>query len=550
MAVLSAGQLSKNLLLFRLVFERLPAKLRRRGTMVSDAIALLERARNRRPATVDQLFGYPYLAAGLVNCLRGLEADGQPDQPVALLAAIAMTAAVRAGCDGDLDGVPAITPLHLPTLGSARTDADGTLRLARRSGRLTIGSILVPEETDHDIDGWIGVRTLVPATGEWAAPLLDDVDPHRGAGSAPVAPRTSPARLVEWRAMFADAIQLLRERHPRRAAQVDGVLRTLTPLETHRPGQGRSASAWQAYGAVATTMPGDALSLAATLVHETQHSVLNGLHDLVDLYDKSDRRLYYSPWRADPRPLRGLLHGCYAFLGILDFWARERAAGPASRPAEFEFARSRRQVRHALNTLRDVPSLTTDGRYLVTQMAQYAATLDSVPPVEPAEHLASLAHDDHRLSWRLRVAVPDPAVVAVAAQAWRAGRPTPPLSESRLAGAADTFVPNERARRFALAARQEQVSGCDPADVDERLVRRDYRAAADGYRDAVRAGADNVSVWTGLALAGVRLRGPGARVWQRRPEFVRALYRELAPPVGPPPDPLSLAGWLAGGLPD
>jgi HEXXH motif-containing protein len=550
LSILGAGQLSKHLLLLRLAFDLLPDAARRKSTVVADGLALLEHVRERRPAAFNRLIGYPFLGAGLVHCVRDLRTGRGVDSAVTFLATIAAAAAIRSGQDFELDGVPALGPLHLPTLGTARPDAANAVRLARHGGRVTVGSVVLPDEPEHDRPGWSGVLPLVSAADR-VAPVLDDLDPHRGTGGLPVSPRVCRDRHTAWRATYAQAVDVLRERHPGRAAQVDTVLRAVTPLDAQRPGQGRSASAWQAYGAVATTFPGDPQAFAATLIHETQHSVLNGLLDLVVLYDPADNHLYYSPWRADPRPLRGLLHGCYAFLGVADFWARERAVCPGSRRAEFEFARASLQLRQALDTLHEVPVLTADGVHLVARMAHHAEALGTVPLSGTIGHLASLASEDHRLSWRLRVVVPDPAAVDAAARAWRAGARVPKLpGDSRYATTVETFVPNERVRRIGRLARQENtpaVAGSTTDEADDRLLARDFPAAADAYRQAVRTEPDDIAAWTGLALAGTRSDGPGARVWRVRPELVRALYRALDSPGGQPPDPLVLAGWLAGG---
>ncbi|WP_223281527.1 aKG-HExxH-type peptide beta-hydroxylase [Streptomyces antnestii] len=74
--------------------------------------------------------------------------------------------------------------------------------------------------------------------------------------------------------------------------------------------------------------------------------------------------LLYAPWRTDPRPPWGLLHGTYAFTGVADFWRTERHAltGPRADLAHFEFAVWRDAVAIALRTLADQPGLTPWGR--------------------------------------------------------------------------------------------------------------------------------------------------------------------------------------------
>lgn len=539
LAVLRSAQLSKHLLLLRLVSDRLPA----RSGVAAEALALLSAVAQRDRAAVDLVLGYPYVAAGLAGCLRTLREGRDPVQVQLFLAALATAAAVHAGQDAELDGVPSAGPIHLPTLGSlAVPAADRPVRWTVEAGLVTIGrTVIDPLAPAGDPSGWTGARRLAPGP----LPLLDDVDPNRESAELSARGRLAGTEFAVWRDRFAGATAVLRERHPGRAVQVSQVLRALTPLAVLRPGQGRSASTRQAYGAVATTLPGNSVGLAVTLIHETQHSVLNGLLDLVDLFDPSEQGLVYSPWRADPRPVRGLLHGCYAFLAVAEFWAREQTAGAEPRAA-FELARTRIQLRQALDTLARVPTLNADGRYVAGRLAERVATLEGGPPAGVAARLAGLAADDHRLSWRFRVMAPDEAVVETVAKAWHAGSAAPPLPDTaRISSAVETFVPNDRIRRFGqIAARGSAVAGT--GGPDDHLVDGGYRDAAAAYAAAIRANDDDLDAWTGLAIAGTRLGGPGARMWAHRPELVRAVYRALA---GVPADPLALADWLAGDSP-
>ena len=50
-------------------------------------------------------------------------------------------------------------------------------------------------------------------------------------------------------------------------------------------------------------LPADGETLALLLIHEFQHVKLGAVLDLLDLCDPADRRLFYAPWRDDPRPL-------------------------------------------------------------------------------------------------------------------------------------------------------------------------------------------------------------------------------------------------------
>jgi HEXXH motif-containing protein len=64
------------------------------------------------------------------------------------------------------------------------------------------------------------------------------------------------------------------------------------------------------------------LLVAEALVHENYHTLFNLYERIVgnQLGSGSDNRLYYSPWRTDARPIRGLLHAIVTFSGVAAFY--------------------------------------------------------------------------------------------------------------------------------------------------------------------------------------------------------------------------------------
>jgi HEXXH motif-containing protein len=539
LAVLDAAHRSRQLLLLRMVVDRLPRGARA-GGLVSDALELLAEVKRRRGTAFAEVLTYPHVGAGLVRCMRELTAGDDPRSVGRYLATIAAAAAFCGGIDFDL-GTPPTSALHIPSVGTARVGAGlPEIRLRQRSGHRTVGPVALPRGPDEASADWSPLRRL-----DGLDAVLDDLDPDRGAGGLFPAGRLPPAEFAAWREMFADAWTRLVTVHPGWAQQVGFVTRILTPLARQRPNQGRSASTWQAYGAIALTLPSDAQALAATMIHEVQHSKLNALMTIIDLYDRADASSHYSPWRADSRPVRGLLHGCYAFLGVNAFWSAERAFATGPR-ADYEFVRSELQVRQALDTLAGARGLTPDGREFVECMAEglaKTAGAPSAPVPAPVRHLAELAVDEHRLTWRLHSMVPEPKGVSDIAAAWRSGRPARSLPmDSEPRSAVETFVPNDRIRRWNQLARQP-IPESDDADL--LLARRATEAAARRYSDAVRRYPDSTAAWTGLALAAARISGPDRWLWRTRPELVRAVHRALRDDGGEPPDPLVLARWLA-----
>ena len=76
--------------------------------------------------------------------------------------------------------------------------------------------------------------------------------------------------------------------------------------------------------------------LAEDLVHETAHMRLHeieAVHDLlVPAALAEDGPRFYSPWRREWRPLRGLLHACCTFTTGALFFERMLAAADRNLP--------------------------------------------------------------------------------------------------------------------------------------------------------------------------------------------------------------------------
>ena len=64
------------------------------------------------------------------------------------------------------------------------------------------------------------------------------------------------------------------------------------------------------------------VQVADILVHEASHVRMRSLHGFDPLLEGPDPDAHPSPWRADPRPLSGLLNGLHAFLNVLRFFQR------------------------------------------------------------------------------------------------------------------------------------------------------------------------------------------------------------------------------------
>ncbi|MER7849113.1 FxsB family cyclophane-forming radical SAM/SPASM peptide maturase [Kitasatospora sp. NPDC096077] len=353
----------------------------------AEAWELLSELDVAAPAEVDAVLGHPYARAWAARRLAG-------DLSVGLgpLAALAAAAAVRAG-RGDAVQVPARGGgLHLPTLGWVEVPDGEAVVTGRADGfevRASDGSV----RTALD-------RPLrrVRLAGGWTV-ALEDLDPLRDSHDHPVAGRLPEAELLAWTGALREAWELLGRDLPRYAEGLRAGLGTVTPLRPGPTGRDVSSAARQAYGAVAIARPATAPTLALLLAHEFQHVKLGAVLDLFDLYDRADDRLYFAPWRPDPRPLEGLLQGTYAHLAVTEYWGTRTAAydglaGEAADRARAQFALWRQYTAEAVERLAESGALTGLGARFVEGMGESVAPWLAVPLPAAAERDAGRARQE------------------------------------------------------------------------------------------------------------------------------------------------------------
>ncbi|MGW4498114.1 FxsB family cyclophane-forming radical SAM/SPASM peptide maturase [Micromonospora sp. NPDC004336] len=319
------------------------------------------------PEAVRTVLAHPFVRRWARRCR-----DGTAD--LSYLACVAAAAAVHAGIRADLPVPVRDGRVSLPTLGAIAGHAErGVVRLATDDGDVRVGGRRFDPDAgrpgdparEDDPDGWLPVRT-VHVDGHRL--LLEDTDPHRDCYDVPVEPRLTGAAATAWVRRLERAVRRVGAETPDYAAGVRALLRAVVPLRPDAAGRFRSAAAGAAFGAVAVTAVPDDATLAVLLVHEVQHLKLSAALDVCDLFDRDDTRTLTVPWRDDPRPVEGALHGVYAHLAVADVWRRR--PGP---DAEGHFRRYRAWTDGAIDALLDLGVLTTSGDRFVRRMR---ATVD------------------------------------------------------------------------------------------------------------------------------------------------------------------------------
>ena len=181
-------------------------------------------------------------------------------------------------------------------------------------------------------------------------------------------------------------------------------IRVLVPLRNRARLTSVSSTYSSLQGAIGLSHSPDAIVQAETLIHEFSHNKLNLLLEMTALFDprSPSEASFYSPWREDLRPLRGLLLGSHAFLNTARFggWCLERlelAAAPR-RQLAVHVCQTLLRVESALRTLASHGVFTPGGGRFLVAMTAALTELKKEAAKFPAAVLAEAraAFDAHR----------------------------------------------------------------------------------------------------------------------------------------------------------
>lgn len=464
---------------------------------ISAAIDTFSAAQARASAEVARLCREAWFGAWAASCLDRIGPDrGNADveRELADLGGYAAAAALRAGMPAEVWAPVRNGHVLLPGYGVVLLPSTParSARVEVGSGSVTVqcgrDSVAVPLAPGSPGQYWRPLRRLVAdCAGRRIRVILDDLDPHRDCYRSRLADPVSDDEFAHWQQSFTEAWRLLVRHAPVLARQLEQAVLTIVPLRDGPHRAGASVTSIEAFGCLAMTTPISGASFAETLVHEYAHSILNTVTHLRLLHRNDPAQRYYAPWRPDPRPVSGLLHGAFAFVAVAELWQALRAEPSLAADAENALAVRREELRPVLDELASLPVLTEDGRYLVAGLRRRLHTLAAQPVAPSVLRQAAQSVRSNRIRWRCRNISPDPGMVSVLA---------------------DAFV------RTALKG---------------ELV-----PAADEYDDDLDSYAENV----------VRMPERADSLMEERPELVRAVYRAVVFRTGRIPQVATLAQWL------
>lgn len=215
---------------------------------------------------------------------------------------------------------PAFSGFHAPRLGVS-ADAPDRLRAIHRSP----GSV-------HFVfaDGHEEVQPVPVCESEMPTPAARPVVAIAHSAEVDLGDNAEKLQLgIEDRAAFATQLEeawaVVEGASSHAAAIVRSEVQHVVPLRM--ADRHTSFSLSNLPGAIFVGAGRSRWPVAEALVHEAAHLRLNHAAEAAPLTFGSRDTVCYSPWRDDPRPVEGIVHGAYAFTLVLGFWLEALASG-------------------------------------------------------------------------------------------------------------------------------------------------------------------------------------------------------------------------------
>lgn len=112
------------------------------------------------------------------------------------------------------------------------------------------------------------------------------------------------------------------------------------------------------------------IRVAESILHEAMHLKLTLIEHIIPLVKPYSKEVYFSPWRSENRPIRGVLHGLFVFRAIYDFYILLQKKNPSGAVQQFLKKRIW-QINKDMGVLLNFvesPGLTPDGTVLVASL--------------------------------------------------------------------------------------------------------------------------------------------------------------------------------------
>lgn len=542
---------------------------------IEECLSVLFALRDESPETFFDVTTYPLVqmwSSIALECAMGIRTDDPLDDHLTHLRCLVAVLAWRSGRDFEIKVPLRGGSVDLPSVGRASFSDAGELYAIVRTaegnlwvccGEQLIDATSLDDQTEPEMT-WEPLRSVrLDAGGLRVDLVIDDLDPYRGyiTPSACEAQRLSNEQLESWSAQLHSAWQILVERHREYAEAMAAGLRVLVPL--HDDTYVTTDTSRDAFGAVASSVPPDAETLAFLLLSSFQQAKLSGLHDLIPLHrEVSDAPSRFAPWSRLPRSPRQILEGIFSHSAILDFWTK-RSWGTSDDveqiDAEVSIWRWQARADHVTDMVVATVDLTDIGAMIIRSLAARFRAREWVVPSDEVRVLARKTEEDVRISWRLRNLVVSDVDVALLANAWLAADICPdhsgaPLAISDVDHGVARHVLRRKATCAAIAARR---AGGSPSELralistqwpavskaDLEYVTGELSSAHRSYRAEIIQNVADRDSWAGYCLTAPSS-SLGGVILKRSPEIVYSVSNRIRATGHTDPDPTELAAWL------
>ena len=270
-----------------------------------------------------------------------------------------------------------------------------------RSGTNTIGIDTADGKITMTLDDDSGARLSVPDHAEQyvlcaPTPALIGDDPRAELTGADF---DSSA----FTQMLGNALSLIQNECRELYDQIQAANNWYIPIVSRDIRVHRSYTRADLTGVIFLSEALDHVLLGEAVVHEFYHGVLNSILKTEPLFDETESsETFYSPWRDDPRPLRGLLHAIYVFSGVARFYALANntlARSEYAGTVRLRRSKLHQQLRCALAQV-PLAKLTPVGRQVIEAIAsQVNNQVDDSDLSDPG---AAAVLEDHLKAWRER----------------------------------------------------------------------------------------------------------------------------------------------------
>jgi HEXXH motif-containing protein len=116
------------------------------------------------------------------------------------------------------------------------------------------------------------------------------------------------------------------------------------------------------------------LRVAESLLHEAMHLKLTLLEKEIPLLQADSQGFYYSPWRDEYRPARGVLHGLFVFTVVHAFYSVLRKQAGLSAEASLFICHRMEDIKGEIDQVKGFEhalDLTAAGKALVSTLIEY-----------------------------------------------------------------------------------------------------------------------------------------------------------------------------------